>query len=129
MFHAMVKHGPKLEREQMLLARFVDIGTELFAQTASATRAQALIEQGRDRKEILALVEHFCAESRLRIDRNFRGIRVNNDHMGYRLAQDVLKGGTAWLFDGIVGQTSEGDDESELAVAPQLEPDLEEVSS
>lgn len=129
MFHAMVKHGPKLEREQMLLARFVDIGTELFAQTASATRAQALIEHGRDRKEILALVEHFCAESRFRIDRNFRGIRTNNDPMGYRLAQDVLKGGSAWLFDGIVGQSSEGDDESEPVVEPQREPDLQEVSS
>ena len=92
MFHAMAMNGPKLEREQMLLARFVDIGTELFAQTASATRAQALIEHGQDRKEILALVDHFCAESRLRIDRAFRGIRTNNDHMGYRLAQNVLKG-------------------------------------
>ena len=129
MFHAMVKHGPKLEREQMLLARFVDIGTELFAQTASATRAQALIDHGQDRKEILALVDHFCAESRLRIDRAFRGIRTNNDHMGYRLAQNVLKGGSDWLFDGIVGQTPEGNDESELTVEPQLEPDLEEVSS
>ncbi len=127
MFHAMVMNGPKLEREQMLLARFVDIGTELFAQTASATRAQALIEQGQDRREILALVEHFCAESRLRIDRAFRGIRTNNDDLGYRLAQDVLNGGSDWLFDGIVGQTSEGNDESELTLEPQREPDLEEV--
>ncbi len=129
MFHAMAIDGPKLEREQMLLARFVDIGTELFAQTASATRAQALVEHGQDRKEILALVDHFCAESRLRIDRAFRGIRTNNDHMGYRLAQNVLKGGSDWLFDGIVGQTSEGNDESEFTREPQLEPDLEEVSS
>ena len=56
-------------------------------------------------------------------------MRTNNDHMGYRLAQNVLKGGSDWLFDGIVGQTSEGNDESELTVEPQLEPDLEEVSS
>lgn len=129
MFHAMAKHGPKLEREQMLLARFVDIGTELFAQTASATRAHALIEQGQDRKEILALVDHFCAESRLRIDRAFRGLRKNNDRMGYRLAQDVLKGGSAWLFDGIVGQGLEADAESEAASEPQLELDLERVRS
>jgi hypothetical protein len=129
MFHAMVKHGPKLEREQMLLARFVDIGTELFAQTASATRAQALIDQGQDRMETLTLVDHFCAESRLRIDRNFRGVHTNNDRMGYRLAQDLLKGGSAWLFDGIVGQTLASQDESGPTGEPQLEPDLEEVSS
>ncbi|MFQ5788892.1 MAG: acyl-CoA dehydrogenase family protein [Acidobacteriota bacterium] len=102
MFHAMLRHGPKLEREQMLLGRFVDIGTELFAQAASATRAQALIKEGRDRKEVLALVEHFCAESRLRIEQAFRGIRRNNDRMGYRLAQKILAGSSGWLFEGMV---------------------------
>src|SRR5208282_1285 len=40
LFHAMAKHGPKLEREQVLLGRFVDIGTELFAMLASCARAQ-----------------------------------------------------------------------------------------
>jgi alkylation response protein AidB-like acyl-CoA dehydrogenase len=102
MFHAMVKHGPGLEREQMLLARFVNVGTELFAQAASATRAQALIGEGRDRKEVLALVEHFCANSRLRIEEAFRGVSRNTDRMGYRLAQDLLADGASFLFDGIV---------------------------
>ena len=105
---------------------FVDIGTELFAQTASAARAQALIERGRDHKEVLALVDHFCAESRIRIDRAFHGIGANNDRMGYRLAQDVLEGGTDWLFDGIVGtgaQTPAAEDEPDLV----LEPNLEEI--
>lgn len=123
MFHAMLKHGPKLEREQILLARFVDIGTELFAQTASATRAQALIAAGHPRKDVLALVDHFCAESQLRIDRAFRGIGTNNDRMGYRLAQDLLKGRSDWLFDGIVGSTPATEDAPE----PVLEPNLEEI--
>src|ERR1051325_375246 len=35
LFHAMVQHGPKLERQQLLLARFVEIATELFAITAT----------------------------------------------------------------------------------------------
>jgi hypothetical protein len=39
LFHAMVKHGPKLEREQILLGRFVEIGAELFAITATCSRA------------------------------------------------------------------------------------------
>jgi alkylation response protein AidB-like acyl-CoA dehydrogenase len=125
MFHAMIQHGPKLEREQMLLARFVDIGTELFAQSATAARAQALISEGRDRKELLALVDHFCAESRLRIDRAFRGIGTNNDRTGYRLAQNVLKGDADWLFDGIVGQKSASRTESEAELV--LEPDFEKV--
>jgi alkylation response protein AidB-like acyl-CoA dehydrogenase len=102
MFHAMVKHGPKLEREQMLLARFVDIGSELFAQAASATRAQALIGEGKDRSEVLALVEHFCANSRLRIEDAFRGVGKNTDRMGYRLAQSILADSSLFLYEGIV---------------------------
>ncbi|MFM9598173.1 acyl-CoA dehydrogenase, partial [Streptomyces scabiei] len=31
LFHAMAKHGPKLERQQLTLGRIVDIGTDLFA--------------------------------------------------------------------------------------------------
>src|SRR4051812_14644338 len=42
LFHAMVRFGPKLEREQVLLGRFVDIGAELFAITATCLRAQSL---------------------------------------------------------------------------------------
>ena len=107
MFHAMVKHGPKLEREQLLLARFVDIATELFAQAASASRAQALIDQSADASEVKALVDHFCAESRLRIEAAFRGVSQNNDRMGYRLAQGLLKGDAEWLLDGILEHTLE----------------------
>ena len=104
MFHAMLRHGPKLEREQMLLSRFVTVGTELFAQVASATRAQALLDAGRDRKELLELVEHFCETSRLRIDEAFRQMRGARaaDVKGYRLAQDILAGSVPWLVDGIV---------------------------
>jgi hypothetical protein len=102
LFHAMVKHGPKLEREQMLLGRFVDIGTELFAQVASATRAQALLNEGRNRKEVLALVEHFCLNSRLRIEEAFRGVAKNTDRMGYRLAQSILADSSLFLDEGIV---------------------------
>jgi hypothetical protein len=108
MFHAMVQHGPKLEREQMLLGRFVDVGTELFAQVASATRAQALLKEGRNRKDVLSLVEHFCANSRLRIEEAFRGVSKNNDRMGYRLAQSILADSADFLQEGIVQKELEG---------------------
>ncbi len=125
LFHQMLKHGSKLEREQMLLARFVDIGTELYAQCASASRAQALIEDGRDRNEVLALVEHFCATSRLRIDEAFRAIGRNVDREGYRLAQSVLGGGSEWLFDGMVEGSLEEIARVEVA---ETVPELHEVS-
>jgi hypothetical protein len=104
MFHAMLSLGPRIEREQVLLGRFVDIGTELFAIAASCTHAQHLIAQGRSREELLPLVAHFCEGARRRIDDRFRGVRVNGDREGYRLAQSVLAGRYSWLAEEVVGE-------------------------
>jgi len=104
MFHTMLSYGPKIEREQVLLGRFVEIGTELFAITSSCTYAQHLIGKGRDRKELVNLVDFFCRESRLRIDNHFRGLKNNNDRQGYKLAQQVLGDAMPWLTDGTVGE-------------------------
>ena len=105
LFHAMVRHGPKLEREQLLLGRFVDIGTELFAITATCLRAEQLLRptgNGTNAKDLLSLVDYFFRTSRIRIERGFRGISRNVDRGGYRLAQQVLGGGLMTLESGIV---------------------------
>jgi alkylation response protein AidB-like acyl-CoA dehydrogenase len=93
LFHAMVKNGPKLERQQLLLGRFVDIGTELFAITATCLRAGHLLKNGTEteKAELLSLADYFCRASRLRIEEKFRGIRRNEDKTGYKVAQQVLK--------------------------------------
>jgi alkylation response protein AidB-like acyl-CoA dehydrogenase len=93
MFHAMVRNGPKLEREQILLGRFVEIGTELFAITASCLRAERLLETPEDAEKnpgVLEIVDYFCRSSRLRIEEKFRAVSHNNDKAGYKLAQRVL---------------------------------------
>jgi hypothetical protein len=113
LFHAMLTHGPKLEREQILLGRFVDAGTELFAIAASCTRAQHLIAGGQDRREVLQLVDHFCRESRRRIANHLRGVGSNSDRLGYQLAQEILAGKAAWLTAETVGT---------VAAAPSREP-------
>ncbi|PYK98496.1 MAG: DNA polymerase II, partial [Verrucomicrobia bacterium] len=89
LFHAMLSYGPKLERQQVLLGRFVDIGAELFAITAACARADALVARRGNADELLSLVDYFCRSSRLRIERNFHGLRHNADRQGYRLAQEV----------------------------------------
>jgi len=93
-FHAMIRRGPKLEREQLLLGRFVDIGAELFAITAACLRAGQLLLAGEDKTEserLPELVDYFCRSARLRIEENFRQIRTNTDRPGYRLSQQMLK--------------------------------------
>lgn len=102
MFAAMLKNGPKMEREQIQLGRFVGIGTELFAIAASCSRAQQMISGGTDRNEVLGLVDHFCKGARTRVDDFFRGMRTNDDAVGYRLAQQILERDAAWLFTGMV---------------------------
>jgi alkylation response protein AidB-like acyl-CoA dehydrogenase len=91
LFHAMVRFGPKLERQQVLLGRFVEIATEIFAMTATCLRAEQLIKNDpTERERLMPLVEYFCTASRLRIEEKFRGIRRNADKAGYKLAQQVL---------------------------------------
>ena len=103
LFHAMASHGPKLEREQILLGRFVDIGTEIFAIATSCARAQSLLRTDENTKmDLLALADYFCSEARLRIDRMFYSARHNADLRGKKLAQRVLSGELSWLENGIV---------------------------
>lgn len=102
LFHTMARFGPKLEQQQPLLGRFVDIGTELFAISATCSKADADIKSGRSRTEVLALVDYFCSQSRRRIAEHFRGIRGNDDKAGYKLAQSLLDGDSMWLEEGLV---------------------------
>jgi hypothetical protein len=100
----MAKHGPKLEREQVLLGRFVDIGTELFAMLASCARAQQLLETNGAAApaNLLPLVDYFCLTSTHRVEELFRSLTRNADRKGYKLAQEVLSGRMEWLESGIV---------------------------
>jgi alkylation response protein AidB-like acyl-CoA dehydrogenase len=104
LFHAMAVNGPKLEREQVLLGRFVEIGAELFAIAATCSRAAAIAKSApeAERDEVLHLADYFCASAELRIKRNFDGLRQNTDRSGYKLAQTVLKNSVKPLEEGIV---------------------------
>ena len=104
LFHAMIKFGPKLERQQVLLGRFVDIGTELFAMAATCSRTHALSRNASPAKaaELTSLADYFCDSARLRIESLFHGLNNNADAKGYRLAQHILKEDVPALTDGIV---------------------------
>ncbi|MEO6787116.1 MAG: acyl-CoA dehydrogenase family protein, partial [Chthoniobacteraceae bacterium] len=81
LFHKMVRFGPKLEREQMLLGRFVDIATELFAITATCARAESLGDH-----EACAVADHFCGLARSRVAHLFADVSSNSDRAGYNFA-------------------------------------------
>ncbi len=105
LFHAMARFGPKLEREQVLLGRFVDIGTELFALTATCTRANGLMKDSGSRQEqenVLQLADYFCQIARLRVEELFRGVGHNADAAGYHTARMVLEGPVPTLNEGLM---------------------------
>jgi hypothetical protein len=102
LFHAMARFGPKLDRQQLLLSRFVGIATELFAISATCSYAQSLLAQGKPSDEVLSLADYFCRSARTRIDNHFAGTRRNVDKRGYQLTQDLLAGKHESLRRGIV---------------------------
>jgi hypothetical protein len=101
LFHAMLRHGPGLEKRQLTLGRLVDIGTELFAQATTLARAEALFNE-RKQHGIIRVADTFAAQSRLRVAGYFRELHRNADGPGYRLAQRSLAGELDWLEEGIV---------------------------
>jgi hypothetical protein len=121
LFHAMVRHGPKLERRQMILFRAVDIGAELYAMAAACVRARMLAKKGQMEAERLADV--FCREARVRVRRSFAALDGRNDTAHYRLAQEVLRGEHTWLEAGIMAPPSSLDQEhaeSDGALEPNV---------
>jgi hypothetical protein len=114
----MVRYGPKLERKQAVLFRAVDIGAELFAMSASCSRAMMLAQRGQ--KEAIALADTFCREAQIRIDEHFRNFYGPNDENMYKLAMSVLRGDHAWLEQGIAS----GDTEMGMAESEPVQPTL-----
>jgi hypothetical protein len=102
LFHAMARFGPKLDREQLLLSRFVGIATELFAISTTCSFAQYKIDHGESADEVLSVANYFCKSARARIDGYFAGARRNVDKRGYQLTQELLAGKHATLREGIV---------------------------
>ena len=102
LFHSMMRFGPKLDREQLLLSRYVGVATELFAINATCSYAQHMIDSGKNVDEILSLVNYFVESAKSRIDHHFAGTSRNADARGYALVQDLLAGKHEELRTGIV---------------------------
>src|SRR5882757_5633632 len=102
LFHAMARFGPKLDREQLLLSRFVGIATELFAISATCSFAQYKIDSGEPADEVLSVASYFCRSAKMRIDHHFAEASRNADRAGYDLTQELLAGKHEGFRKGIV---------------------------
>ncbi|BDS05640.1 putative acyl-CoA dehydrogenase FadE10 [Oceaniferula spumae] len=94
LFMAMVTNGPKLEKLQLLLGRYVDIATELFAMSCACSRAQA--EMNSKATDVLGnnalqTTDYICRRGRRRIAGLFKEAGKAPDAEGYKLAQSLMK--------------------------------------
>ncbi|WP_372369281.1 acyl-CoA dehydrogenase family protein [Candidatus Uabimicrobium sp. HlEnr_7] len=91
-FHGMMIHQAKLEKKQAFLFRIVEMGSELFAMSATIVYAQ---KQGNKNAEKLA--DAFCNEAKQRIKSNFKALWGNDDAARYSLAREILDENYTWL--------------------------------
>jgi alkylation response protein AidB-like acyl-CoA dehydrogenase len=96
-FHLMIFNGPKLEKRQLQLMRVVDIATDLFAMTASISRAHSEASKSSEHKNAVAVTDLFCRQAQLRIESQFRAIKTNFDALKRNVSKEVLQGKYEWL--------------------------------
>ena len=126
LFHKMISHGAKLQYKQGILFRAVDIGVELFAQSAVCARVQMMRRTGHAHaEEATELADLFCRNSRRRVKRLFDQMGDNDDVLKYRTAQKLLEGRYAWWEEGMVG-LGVGADEMEPDFEAEMKPGLVE---
>jgi alkylation response protein AidB-like acyl-CoA dehydrogenase len=103
-FHSMVVFRAGAERKQAFLFRLVDIANELFAISASVTRAEALRKAGRpEAAQAVKLADHFCLTTRRKVRALFAALWKNDDRAAYEMGRAVLAGEHAWLEAGVPG--------------------------
>ncbi len=100
LFATMAKYGPKLEKEQLILGNFVDIGVDLFVMATTLSYADHLLVQNPADESPQELADLFCREARRRIEANFRAVKSNNNRSYRKVAGLFMDGNLGWLADG-----------------------------
>ncbi|MHC4949162.1 MAG: acyl-CoA dehydrogenase family protein, partial [Planctomycetota bacterium] len=103
LFHSMVRHGPRLERRQILLGHLMDIGTDLFAMSVACAAGAPDASGGGTAEERRQLADLFCRQTRQRVEERFRALRRRHDRPVAALARRVLDGRLEWLEEGTIG--------------------------
>jgi len=100
-FHKMVKHQKKLESQQLILNRVVDIGTELFAMAGACSYAEAL-SKDKNKENSVDLADLFCLTARKRIDMLFKEAKSNLDKQNLSISKMVLAQKFDWMEQEII---------------------------
>jgi alkylation response protein AidB-like acyl-CoA dehydrogenase len=102
LFATMAKLGPKLEKEQIVLSNFVDVGVDLFVMGATLSYADHLVATNPADRTPLDLADLYCCEARRRIVANFRAVRRNFNRSYGKIAALLMDGKLDWLSKGAI---------------------------
>ena len=102
LFHSMMIYQQGLESKQHLMGRLVNVGTDLFAMSATISRAISMVAKNPSDQGPVELADLFCRQARKRIAKQFNGLFVNDDKFTYKIAQNTLAEKYAWLEEGII---------------------------
>ena len=125
-FYAMSRWQGRMESKQGFLGRIVDIGAELFAMSASASRAAMLRQHGQEEQRTAAyqLADAFCRQSRIRIDELFGRLWTNTDDLDRKVVRGLLDGEYSWLEEGVIDPSSPGPWIAEATPGPSKHEDV-----
>lgn len=108
-FYGMSRWQAKLEKKQAFLGRIVDIGSEIFAISASCVYARTLAERDPgNAASIYDLAGLFATQARRRIDQLFHELWHNDDASNYSAAQRVLAEEYTWFEQGLLDPSGGG---------------------
>ena len=86
----MMGYQEKLEKEQLILFRFVDIGTDLFAMAACLSKAEQMMEENPNDQSPQELTDIFCSNASVRINNAFKAIKETKRHVIQKVSDNLL---------------------------------------
>tara|TARA_R110002020_G_scaffold190748_4_gene390362 strand:- start:1526 stop:3358 length:1833 start_codon:yes stop_codon:yes gene_type:complete len=92
LFHSMLRHGPGLDKQQLLLSRLTEIGTELFVISTAVFKTNSKLRLKHKNSRYFEIMDIIFENSKQKIEQNFRDIRKNPDKKNYKFARQVLDG-------------------------------------
>lgn len=106
-FFAMAIYREKLEFKQLHIGRLMEVGMELFAISATISRAASLYKNNPSDRTPIELADYFADMARRRIEEKFNALLDNDDKKLNALAKKVIDGEMKWLEKGIMKPFSE----------------------
>ncbi|MGA8164171.1 MAG: acyl-CoA dehydrogenase family protein [Waddliaceae bacterium] len=102
LFYYMARYRKNLEKKQIILRRLMEIGTELFAMSATCSYAISRQKEQPNDTSPITIAQYFCSMATRRITHRFRSLTDNDDPMANHLAKCVIDKEMTWLEEGII---------------------------